>query len=139
MTVVDPTRLESTSAIRWFQHTGLILQPERHQRHHRDYKQGFCVTSGWMNTVLDALLRVSRLSYRRGKSGIRQNSLDPTSLTGLPFWVVKSGTQASRAPGQASAIKSKAAPSIQSHNAGTPLHIANLVYTTVNVSLMPGT
>ena len=49
---------------RWFQQTGLILGPERHQRHHSDYSRGFCVTSGWMNAPLDALRffpRVERL------------------------------------------------------------------------------
>jgi len=40
---------------RWLQRSGLILEPERHQRHHRDYSRGFCVTSGWMNPLLDAL------------------------------------------------------------------------------------
>ena len=33
----------------------VILEPERHQRHHRDYSRGFCVTSGWMNPLLDGL------------------------------------------------------------------------------------
>ena len=41
--------------VRWLQRSGLILEPERHQRHHRDYSRGFCVTSGWMNPLLDAL------------------------------------------------------------------------------------
>ena len=39
----------------WLQRSGLILGPERHQRHHRDYSRGFCVTSGWMNPLLDAV------------------------------------------------------------------------------------
>ena len=42
-------------AVRWLQRVGLILGPERHQRHHRDYSRGFCVTSGWMNPLLDGL------------------------------------------------------------------------------------
>jgi ubiquitin-conjugating enzyme E2 variant len=41
--------------VRWLQRSGLILDPERHQRHHRDYSRGFCVTSGWMNPLLDAV------------------------------------------------------------------------------------
>ncbi len=41
--------------VRWLQQAGLILGPERHQRHHRDYSRGFCVTSGWLNPMLDAL------------------------------------------------------------------------------------
>ena len=40
---------------RWLQRAGLILGSARHQRHHRDYSRGFCVTSGWMNPLLDAL------------------------------------------------------------------------------------
>jgi len=41
--------------VSWFQRIGLILGPEHHQRHHSDHSRGFCVTSGWMNPVLDAL------------------------------------------------------------------------------------
>ena len=41
--------------VRWLQRSGLILEPKRHQRHHNDYDRGFCVTSGWMNPLLDAL------------------------------------------------------------------------------------
>jgi ubiquitin-conjugating enzyme E2 variant len=47
--------------VSWLQRSGLILGPERHQRHHSDYSHGFCVTSGWMNPVLDALGFVPRL------------------------------------------------------------------------------
>ncbi len=42
-------------SVRWLQRSGLILEPERHQRHHGDYSRGFCVTSGWMNPLLDTL------------------------------------------------------------------------------------
>ena len=41
--------------VRWLQRSGLILGHERHQRHHGDYSRGFCVTSGWMNPLLDAI------------------------------------------------------------------------------------
>ena len=50
--------------IGWLQRLGLILEPERHQGHHRDHSRGFCVTTGWMNPLLDALRffpRVERL------------------------------------------------------------------------------
>ncbi len=47
--------------VRWLQRSGLILEPGRHQRHHRDYSRGFCVTSGWMNPLLDALRFFSRV------------------------------------------------------------------------------
>ena len=42
--------------VRWLQRSGLILKPERHQRHHRDFSREFCMTSGWMNSTLNALL-----------------------------------------------------------------------------------
>lgn len=48
-------------AVRWLQRSGLILGPRRHQRHHRDYSRGFCVTSGWMNPFLDRLRFFSRV------------------------------------------------------------------------------
>jgi len=41
--------------VRWLQRSGLILGPGRHQHHHGDYSRGFCVTSGWMNPLLDAI------------------------------------------------------------------------------------
>jgi ubiquitin-conjugating enzyme E2 variant len=47
--------LKPPVVVSWLQRSGLILGPERHQRHHSDYSHGFCVTSGWMNPVLDAL------------------------------------------------------------------------------------
>lgn len=40
---------------RWLQRSGLILSPARHARHHGDYSRGFCVTSGWLNPLLDAV------------------------------------------------------------------------------------
>lgn len=48
-------------AVRWLQTSGLILGPERHGRHHRDHSRGFCVTSGWMNPLLDRLRFFPRL------------------------------------------------------------------------------
>ena len=45
---------------RWLQRTGLVLSPEHHGIHHRDYSRGFCVTSGWMNRVLDPIDFFSR-------------------------------------------------------------------------------
>jgi ubiquitin-conjugating enzyme E2 variant len=42
-------------AVRSLQRIGLILGPRRHQHHHGDYSRGFCVTSGWMNPLLDAI------------------------------------------------------------------------------------
>ncbi len=52
---------EPPAAARWLQATGLILDAERHRLHHSDYSRGFCVTSGWMNPLLDALRFFPRL------------------------------------------------------------------------------
>ncbi len=52
---------EPPVAVRWLQRSGLILRPERHQRHHRDFSREFCMTSGWMNSPLDALLFFPRI------------------------------------------------------------------------------
>jgi hypothetical protein len=41
--------------VRWLQRHGLILTPAHHRAHHRDHSKAFCVTSGWMNPLLDAL------------------------------------------------------------------------------------
>lgn len=35
------------------QKIGLILTPELHKKHHRSYSESFCVTSGWLNPLLD--------------------------------------------------------------------------------------
>jgi ubiquitin-conjugating enzyme E2 variant len=40
--------------IRWLQRNNLILSPAAHSHHHQgDHSQGFCVTAGWMNLLLD--------------------------------------------------------------------------------------
>ena len=39
--------------VRWLQRRGLILSPEAHDRHHSAYTDGYCVTHGWMNVILD--------------------------------------------------------------------------------------
>lgn len=43
-----------SAAVRLLQRTGLILSPEVHDRHHRgDFSHGYCVTTGWLNPLLD--------------------------------------------------------------------------------------
>lgn len=45
-----------SSPVRWLQRTGLILSPACHARHHRgDFSRGYCMTTGWMNAVLDRI------------------------------------------------------------------------------------
>jgi ubiquitin-conjugating enzyme E2 variant len=46
---------------RWLQRSGLIQTPERHWVHHRDHSRAFCVTSGWMNRLLDPIRFFPRL------------------------------------------------------------------------------
>jgi ubiquitin-conjugating enzyme E2 variant len=41
--------------VRWLQRSGLILSPRRHAVHHRSYTGGYCVTSGWLNPLLDRI------------------------------------------------------------------------------------
>ena len=43
-----------SAPVRFLQRTGLILSTEVHERHHRgDFSQGYCVTTGWLNPLLD--------------------------------------------------------------------------------------
>ena len=48
-------------AVRWLQRRGLILSPAAHSVHHRSYDGGYCVTSGWMNRLLDPVAFFPRL------------------------------------------------------------------------------
>jgi ubiquitin-conjugating enzyme E2 variant len=42
-------------AIRTLQRIGVVLSPGRHARHHRGaHLSGYCITTGWMNPVLDS-------------------------------------------------------------------------------------
>lgn len=52
---------EPPAAVRWLQRRRWILSPEAHAVHHRSYDGGYCVTSGWMNAVLDRVRFFPRL------------------------------------------------------------------------------
>ena len=42
--------------VRWLQRHGLILSPARHDVHHAGaHDQGYCVTTGWLNPLIDHL------------------------------------------------------------------------------------
>jgi ubiquitin-conjugating enzyme E2 variant len=44
------------AAVRRLQAWGFILTPERHALHHRDgHDRAYCVTSGWLNPLLDGI------------------------------------------------------------------------------------
>lgn len=50
------------------QKSGLILNWERHARHHRgDFDKAYCITSGWMDNRLDALQIWSRAERLLGR------------------------------------------------------------------------
>jgi hypothetical protein len=63
--------------VRWLHATGIILTPKRHARHHRGrHDQAYCVTSGWLNPVLDRLkifTRLERLQSRLPASTAKRN------------------------------------------------------------------
>ena len=47
---------------RWLQRAGLCLSPAMHARHHRgDFSECYCMTTGWMNPLLDRLRFFPRL------------------------------------------------------------------------------
>ena len=45
------------------QKMGLILNPKSHKKHHSNHSQCFCVTSGWLNPVLDHIRFFHFLEY----------------------------------------------------------------------------
>jgi len=41
---------------RWLQRTGLVLDPEHHERHHTgEFDSYYCITNGWMNPIMEWL------------------------------------------------------------------------------------
>jgi len=77
--------------VRRLQHSGVILSPARHARHHRPPHTGdYCITGGWLNTALDAAgfwraleRAVTRVTGAapRGESTTRGASLDGEPLS----------------------------------------------------------
>jgi plasmanylethanolamine desaturase len=48
-------------AVRWLQDRGLVLARAHHLRHHTaPFDSHFCMSCGWLNRPLDALLRAWR-------------------------------------------------------------------------------
>src|SRR5690606_8054390 len=42
------------AAVRFLQRAGIILPPGHHLRHHRNaHDRAFCITTGWLNPVMD--------------------------------------------------------------------------------------
>ncbi|GDX78393.1 hypothetical protein LBMAG42_02040 [Deltaproteobacteria bacterium] len=47
---------EVPPGVRWLQCMGLVLRPEHHSVHHRaPFARHYCITTGWMNPLLDGL------------------------------------------------------------------------------------
>lgn len=58
------------SLVRWCQQTRLMLSPAHHSRHHSGpHLTNYCITTGWMNALLDRLgffRKLERLLHRLG-------------------------------------------------------------------------
>ncbi len=51
--------------VAWLQRRGLILSPERHAVHHRGgFDRSYCVTTGWMDPVLDRVAAATSRANR---------------------------------------------------------------------------
>ncbi|MFO0688787.1 MAG: fatty acid desaturase CarF family protein [Myxococcota bacterium] len=69
---------------RWLQARGLILTPRRHALHHRgDHDRAYCVTSGWLNPVLDRTRFFARLDAWIER-GLRPRADRPADPSGGP-------------------------------------------------------
>lgn len=63
--------------VRWLHATGLVLTPSRHARHHQGlHDRAYCVTSGWLNPLLDGLGLFDRLerAFSSGRANERSDA-----------------------------------------------------------------
>jgi len=61
------------AAARWLQRCGAILSVEGHARHHRGgFDRSFCITTGWLNPLLDRIRLFPRLE--RGLRALARSS-----------------------------------------------------------------
>jgi ubiquitin-conjugating enzyme E2 variant len=66
--------------VRWLQRRGLILIPERHLRHHQNGStSAYCVTTGWMNRLLDETNLLSICERALRAVGLPKTSEAPES------------------------------------------------------------
>jgi sterol desaturase/sphingolipid hydroxylase (fatty acid hydroxylase superfamily) len=70
--------------VRWLQASGLILSPAHHSRHHtRPYRRSFCITTGWLDPLLDRTRIFERIEHVvghvRADDGRRPRSADGAS------------------------------------------------------------
>jgi plasmanylethanolamine desaturase len=61
--------------VAWLQRRGLILSPAHHARHHAgDHRRAYCITTGWLNPVLDRTQLFACLErWLRGHGSLRRS------------------------------------------------------------------
>jgi ubiquitin-conjugating enzyme E2 variant len=66
---------ERSRAVRFLQRGRLLLSPHHHARHHAGpHLTHYCITTGWMNTLLDGVGFFRKLEWLLGKLGIRRST-----------------------------------------------------------------
>lgn len=66
---------ERPRAVRFLQRTRLLLSSNHHAHHHSGpHLTHYCITTGWMNTLLDGVGFFRRLEWFLGKLGIRRSN-----------------------------------------------------------------
>jgi hypothetical protein len=68
-------RTSVPAAVRWLQAHGLVVSPAHHARHHDGHGRFFCVTTGWLNQLLDRtdlFRRIERLIRWRTRDGLAE-------------------------------------------------------------------
>jgi hypothetical protein len=76
--------------VRWLQRARVILPPAAHDRHHRgDFSRAYCVTTGWINPLADALRLLPRSeawlrALGRGAGAARRSLSSACSPVSVP-------------------------------------------------------
>jgi ubiquitin-conjugating enzyme E2 variant len=77
---------DAPAIVRWLHRHGLVLSPSAHDRHHTaPFETDYCITSGWMNPVLERLnvfAGCERLLKRRTSAGKDDRSTEASSVRG---------------------------------------------------------
>ena len=59
--------------VRWFQRTRSFLSPAHHSRHHSgQHRTHYCITTGWMNPLLDRVRFFRKLEWLLLRLGLRR-------------------------------------------------------------------
>jgi ubiquitin-conjugating enzyme E2 variant len=63
---------EVSPLVAWLQRHNLVLSPAAHDRHHTaPYETDYCITSGWMNPLLERLQVFARIERALGRDSTR--------------------------------------------------------------------